>query len=179
MDNEKNNGQNGQQKNRVVPLLSVLCVLLLLILFVLVLGVIRKPQQDPASSSVGAVDPNAQTWQGEQQTYTGPKNTDTIDIPGFDVMNLQAGVTKQAVNLHNPPQNTCYFRITLLLADGTQLYQSGLLEPGTGLYEIELAQTLSAGQYPDATLKYECFTMDEAQSPLNGSEIKLTLNVMN
>ena len=83
------------------------------------------------------------------------------------------------MNLYNPEQNTCYFRMTLLLSDGTQLWQSGLIEPGKGIYDITLEQTLAAGTYEDAVLKYECFAMDDAQTPLNGSEIKLTLNVIN
>lgn len=124
------------------------------------------------------LDENAEDYTGERETYTGEKNTDTIDIPGFDVMNLQAGTTKQSVNLYNPEQNTCYFRMSLLLPDGTELWKSGLVEPGKAIYEITLNQTLEAGEYADATLRYECFAMDEEQTPLNGSEIKMTLNVM-
>lgn len=131
-----------------------------------------------AAPAAAPVDSNATAWQGEQSTYTGQKNTDTIDIPGFDVMNLQANVTEQSVNLYNPPQNSCYFKITLLDPDGSQLWQSGLIEPGMGLYTITLSKALTAGSYENATLKYECYAMDEAQTPLNGSEIKMTLNVM-
>lgn len=124
-------------------------------------------------------DENAQDWTGEQDVYEGEKNTDTIDIPGYGSITLKADSAEQSVNLYNPEQNTCYFRITLLLSDGTQLWQSGLIEPGKGIYDITLEQTLAAGSYEDAVLKYECFAMDDAQTPLNGSEIKLTLNVIN
>lgn len=123
-------------------------------------------------------DENAQDWTGEQDVYEGEKNTDTIDIPGYGSITLKADSAEQSVNLYNPEQNTCYFRITLLLSDGTQLWQSGLIEPGKGIYDITLEQTLAAGTYEDAVLKYECFAMDDAQTPLNGSEIKLTLNVI-
>ena len=124
-------------------------------------------------------DENAQDWTGEQDVYEGEKNTDTIDIPGYGSITLKADASEQSVNLYNPEQNTCYFRMTLLLSDGTQLWQSGLIEPGKGIYDITLEQTLAAGSYEDAVLKYECFAMDDAQTPLNGSEIKLTLNVIN
>ncbi len=124
------------------------------------------------------VDEDAQDYTGDREVYQGEKNTDTIDIPGFDVMNLKAGTTEQSVNLYNPEQNTCYFQMSLLLPDGTQLWKSGLVEPGKAVYEITLNQTLEAGEYENATLKYECFAMDEEQTPLNGSEIKLTLNVL-
>lgn len=124
------------------------------------------------------VDENAEDYTGDREVYQGEKNTDTIDIPGFDVMNLKAGTTEQSVNLYNPEENTCYFRMSLLLADGTILWQSGLVEPGKAIYEITMNQALTAGEYENATLKYECFAMDEEQTPLNGSEIKLTLHVL-
>ncbi|EET58545.1 hypothetical protein BRYFOR_09469 [Marvinbryantia formatexigens DSM 14469] len=124
-------------------------------------------------------DENAEDWTGEQDVYEGEKNTDTIDIPGYGSITLKADSAEQSVNLYNPEQNTCYFRMTLLLSDGTQLWQSGLIEPGKGIYDITLEQTLVTGTYEDAVLKYECFAMDDAQTPLNGSEIKLTLNVIN
>lgn len=136
--------------------------------------------EDTDASPVGGliVDQSAQDWTGEQDVYEGEKNTDTIDIPGYGSITLKADSAEQSMNLYNPEQNTCYFRMTLLLSDGTQLWQSGLIEPGKGIYDITLEQTLAAGTYEDAVLKYECFAMDDAQTPLNGSEIKLTLNVI-
>ena len=124
------------------------------------------------------VDDNARDWEGDKEGYTGKKNTDTIDIPGYGSITLKADTKEQSVNLHNPEQNTCYFQMTLLLSDGTQVWKSGLLEPGKGFYDITLEQTLPAGTYEEAVLKYECFSMNEDQTPLNGSEIKLTLRVL-
>lgn len=128
--------------------------------------------------SVSAVDSTAEEWTGKKETYTGEKNTDTIDIPGFDAMNLKAGSTGQSVNLFNPEQNNCYFKMSILLSDGTVLWESDLVEPGRAIYEMTMNQVLEAGEYQDAVLKYECFAMDPEQSPLNGSEVKLTLNVI-
>lgn len=130
-----------------------------------------------SGDTTAQVETEGEDWTGDQDTYTGKKNTDTIDIPGFDSMTFKAGVTTQSVNLHNPEQNTCYFRITLVLADGTEIWRSKLIEPGKGLHEIELAQALSVGDYEGVTLKYECFSLND-QSPLNGSDIKLTLHVV-
>ena len=130
------------------------------------------------ASATADLDENAEDYTGDREVYQGEKNTDTIDIPGFDVMNLKAGTEEQSVNLYNPEQNTCYFQMSLLLPDGTELWKSGLVEPGKAVYEITLNQMLAAGEYENAMLKYECFAMDEAQTPLNGSEIKLTLNVL-
>ena len=115
---------------------------------------------------------------GKKETYAGDKNTDTIDIPGFDSMNIQADTREQRVNLYNPEQNTCYFKLSIYLNDGTLLWESKLIEPGQAIYELTLNQTLSAGEYETCTLKYECFTMDDWQKPLNGSEVKFTMNVL-
>ena len=131
-----------------------------------------------AKPATADVDDSTEDYTGDRDTYTGKKNTDTIDIPGFDVMNFKAGTTKQSVNLYNPGANTCYFKMTILLNDGTVLWESKLVEPNKAIYEITLNQSLSAGEYKDCTLKYECFKMDEAQTPLNGSEINFTLNVL-
>lgn len=128
--------------------------------------------------SIEKVDNSAEDWTGKKETYSGEKNTDTIDIPGFDAMNLKAGVTGQSVNLFNPEQNNCYFKVSILLSDGTVLWESDLLEPGKAVYEININQALEAGEYENAVLKYQCFAMDAEQTPLNGSEIKLTLNVI-
>lgn len=124
------------------------------------------------------LDENAEDYTGDRSTYTGQKNTDTIDIPGFGSISLQAGATEQSVNFYNPEQNTCYFRMSLLLSDGTELWKSDLVEPGKAIYNITLNQTLETGEYENAILKYECFAMNEEQTPLNGSEIKLTLHVL-
>lgn len=124
------------------------------------------------------LDKNAEDWTGNKDTYTGEKNTDTIDIPGFDVMNIKEGTTKQRVNLYNPQQNTCYFKMTMFLNDGTKLWESNLVKPGKAVYNITLNQSLSKGAYENCILKYECFKMDKEQTPLNGSEIKFTLNVL-
>ena len=124
------------------------------------------------------LDENAEDYTGDRDVYQGEKNTDTIDIPGFGSISLKAGVTEQSVNFYNPEQNTCYFQMSLLLSDGTELWKSDLVEPGKAIYNITLNQTLEAGEYENAVLKYECFSMNEEQTPLNGSEIELTLNVL-
>jgi len=130
------------------------------------------------ASNQAIVDEQAETYTGNKETYTGKKNTETIDIPGFDSINFKADTPNQSVNLYNPEQNICYFKISLYLKDGTRLWESQLIEPGQAIYQIELQQTLTAGTYSESILKYECFSMNEEQTPLNGSEVKCTLNVL-
>lgn len=105
------------------------------------------------------------------------KLTDTIDIPQFGWLNLKADTIEQTLTFDNPPQNFAQFRISILLEDGTVLWTSELIQPGETSAPVTLVQPLPAGEYENAILKYECFRMDEALTPLNGAENRLTLKV--
>lgn len=105
------------------------------------------------------------------------KTENSISIPGFEGLTLQAGEKKQSVALKNPEQNPCYFVITLILDDGTVLWESDYIAPGEISKPITLNQPLEAGTYPNSILRYSCFTLDKNRSPLNGAETKLTLRV--
>ena len=108
---------------------------------------------------------------------TTVKNTNSISIPGYEGLTLIADSKKQTLCLSNPAQNTCYFQISLLLNDGTLLWQSELVEPGETTKPIVLKQKLEEGMYCDAVLRYSCFAMTAEKTPLNGAEIKVTLRV--
>lgn len=41
---------------------------------------------------------------------TEPSEADSISIPGFDFLSLQAGAQEQSMPLYNPENNACYFR---------------------------------------------------------------------
>lgn len=122
------------------------------------------------------VDSSAVDWNGKKKNEVENEER-TIAIPGFETITLKADETKQEVNFHNPDINDCYFKLTLIHHDGALLWKSELIEPGKGMYEIELEKALTAGEFEDAVLKYECFSLTD-QSPLNGSEIKLKLIVV-
>ena len=108
-------------------------------------------------------------------TATVEKNPDSIAVPGYEMLELKAGSKEQSLCMPNPPQNCCYFQICLYLEDGTLLWQSELIEPGTNSKPIVLSKTLEKGMYPNAILRYSCYRMDESLAPLNGAETKLTL----
>lgn len=105
------------------------------------------------------------------------KLTDGIDLPGYKQLTFRAGVTEQNVALQNPPQNFCYIQPSLWLADGELLWRGQLIAPGNTSDAIVLSRPLAAGEYPDAVLRYDCFSMDEEKSPLNGATTQLILNV--
>ena len=147
------------------------CVTLLIVNF-------RQGQNVGAGgeNALAVSDAAVQDWVGDQSSYTGEKNTDTISIPGFDFLNFKANTEEQTVNFYNPPANTCYFKISLIVHNEI-LWQSPLLAPGKAVYDIKMDQTLESGEY-DATLKYECFADAAAETELNGSEIGVVLKVL-
>lgn len=106
---------------------------------------------------------------------TVEKNPDSIAIPGYEMLELKAESREQSLCLPNPPQNCCYFQIYLYMEDGTMLWQSELIAPGTNSKPIVLSKTLEKGMYPNAILRYSCYRMGEELTPLNGAETKLTL----
>ncbi len=99
-----------------------------------------------------------------------------IAIPGYDHIVMKAGQKVQKVELGNPKQNNCYMRIAIILPDGTQLYESGLLEPGQVLTSIEISQELKPGIYEGAILSYSCYGMKEIKE-LNGAKTIFKLEV--
>ena len=123
-----------------------------------------------------------------KKDYSNIVENPNISIPGFESLDFKAGREKQSVNFYNPEENTCYFRISLVLkqrdgagAGGEEvagedtLWTSELIEPGEEVGSITLNKELESGDYP-AILKYECFSLKD-ETPLNGSNVELTLKV--
>lgn len=106
----------------------------------------------------------------EMQTFNP-----SIAIPGYEGLWLEANSKRQNVALSNPQSNTCYFQITLSLEDGTILWESELIAPGTSSKPMRLTEKLEEGTYPNAVLHYSCYRMDKDLTPLNGAQTKLTL----
>lgn len=131
--------------------------------------------------------------QTKQKDYSNIIENPNISIPGYESLAFKAGKKKQSVNFYNPKENTCYFRISLIIeADDGQgtgeavtddnrketeevLWISEYLEPGEEIGSIKLSKELDSGDYP-ATLRYECFSLKD-ETPLNGSKLELTINV--
>lgn len=156
--------KNKKSINKWTVVLSCIAVFLLLLLIIMILCIPPKPAELPNGGSM-------------KQPEQVEKNHDSIAIPGYEGIALKADTKQQTVGLPNPPQNTCYFKITLTLEDGTVLWQSDLVEPGEVSEPIKLKQPLKKGTYPNSLLRYECFTMDGNLSPLNSAATKLTLRV--
>ncbi len=127
--------------------------------------------------------------QKTEKDYSNIEMNPNIAIPGYESLEFKAGKEKQSVDFYNPDENTCFFRISLVVKDETDtangeegnageetvLWTSDFIEPGEHVKSIKLSKELENGEYT-ATLKYECFRLQD-KTPLNGSNVELTLNV--
>ena len=152
-----------RRKGKLVVFVLAAVVLAAVIAALLLMG---RPEKQQAKL------PNGETV---QPSGAVEKRADSIAIPGYEGISLKADSKEQEIGF--PAQNTCYFQISLMLEDGTLLWQSGLVEPGEISEPITLAEPLAAGVYPNALLKFDCYTMDGTMRALNGAATKMTLHV--
>lgn len=158
-----------------------LVLLFLLLLLVLLLGVLLGTQifqKDAGAGSGGislSVDPDAADWNADLPGGDPGTSVEGIAIPGYGKFTFAAGRLEQRVNLGNPRDNPCYFRCSIVLEGGEVLYTSQLIPPGKGVREIRLNRPLEKGIYPRTILRYECFSLDDDHTPLNGAQVVVEL----
>ena len=104
----------------------------------------------------------------------------SIAIPGYDKLTFQAGALTQYVPLENPSENECYFVISIVLPDGTEIYKSGMVAPGAIINCLRLRAVPVAGVYENTILKYSCWNVgdDGELSEVNGANTLFTLEVI-
>lgn len=151
-------------------------ILIILLLLLLLCGGISTYLNSGQSQPIAPnLDSDAVDWHGSQDLEdVGKQNGGTISIPCFENLVFAANKKTQKVNLYNPEKNNCYFVITLIVGEDT-VYQSKMIAPGTGFYEIEINDLLDVGKYA-ATIVYECYSIDDL-SPMNGGAFHFDLHV--
>lgn len=104
----------------------------------------------------------------------------SIAIPGYNKLTFQAGTLTQYVALENPSENECYFVISIVLPDGTEIYKSGMVAPGAVIDCLRLRAVPVAGVYENTILKYSCWNVgdDGELSEVNGANTLFTLEVI-
>ena len=158
----------GAKRSRKSPPLIGLIFLLVAVIAAMLIWIVSN------SMGQGSEDPNP-VGQQTEETEPVEKLTDSISLPGYGGLHLTAGKTEQNLALPNPAENFCQIRISLILEDGTVIWTSELTPPGEQA-QIVLNEALEKGDY-NATLKYDCFQMDESMTPLNGATCQLVLHV--
>ena len=133
----------------------------------------------PAAPTQGVVGEIRTDWDtGIDENSKGSDNTKKtgVQIPGYSTAEMNAGDTSLHISIGNPKSNTCGLYATLRLSDGTVLYKSDLLEPGSGLTDVPLSKSLEKGEY-QAMVLYDCVTLDDSHQKLNSAESEFTLKV--
>lgn len=180
-EEKKENKGSSDKKNKYLLILIVLVVLLIGVIGVFIFLVINDKSSENigiSSDKTGSayVDPNASEWddgiESEKEEIEGK-----ILVPGYSGAQLKAGEKVLKLSIGNPKENTCYLQATLMLEDGTILYESDLLKPGTGYEKIELKQTLEAGEY-EAMVRYQGYTLNEEKAKLNSCDSAFKLIVI-
>lgn len=161
-----------QDKERKEKLKNVFIVNLLILLFIFFDKRQLESKDMLAKNPVfesGTVD-----WTGDKVLKREEASHDTLRIPGFKSMTLEADSHLVDVNLHNPASNKAYMLVRLVLSDTKEiLYESKLIEPGKGLYKIYLRVPVDVGHHR-AQLHYEPYDM-ETLTRLNGAVMNFDL----
>lgn len=156
--------KNGTSKTIIVAIIVFTLIIVVCVLFPLF-------QNNNTGNDVSS----GIRWDGNSITATRDKPEKYITIPCFTDINFVSNQTSQKVNIYNPEENECIMNFSIVLSDGTVIWESDNTHPGYGFHDIELAQPLLPGVY-EARLITRCFTLDK-KSELNGSSFKFKINV--
>ncbi len=157
-------------RERMKQKMSILVVFIAIMLLLTACGA-GDTSERPAGSSPDVEAGDTVERFAEASSGSG----ESIDIPGYESLTLQAGSKSQSVYLQNPEKNAAYFVMTLTLENGETLWKGKELYPGEAFTDIKLNKPLKAGSYA-AILHYDCFSVSDNE-PLNGAEVQLTLTV--
>ena len=100
----------------------------------------------------------------------------SISILGFSELHMKSGELNQSFDFRNPNTNDCYMDITLLLSDGTKLFEIKRIEPGYGIKEVQLNDVLENGDYLNCCFNVQCFSLKD-DTQLNGASMSVDLYV--
>lgn len=147
----------------------ILLIILLLILFDRRSLKANEEVIRPPDFETGSVN-----WSGKKHMDKESVTSDTLQIPGFKSMKVKANSNEVDVNLYNPEKNKAYMILRLVLTDTEELlYESNMIEPGKGLYSINLLSELQEGTYK-AQIHYEPYDMND-YTRLNGAVMNFDL----
>jgi len=76
----------------------------------------------------------------------------SIAVPGYEALTMKADTVKQEISLENPKSNPCYFVISMILEDGTKIWESEYIAPGGRSSPITLTEPLEKGRYENTKL---------------------------
>lgn len=167
MSSDKRN----KKRELVIIAASLVVVIAMIFAGVMIYNMYFKEDGQGSENVAGVISDGWDTGIDNSNSEPG-----SILIPGYSAAEMNEGDTTLHLSIGNPKENDCGFYATLMLKDGTVLYKSELLEPGYGLEEVPLNQTLEKGEY-DALVLYQCVTLDEEHTLKNSAESAFKLYV--
>lgn len=156
---------------QLLPFLFLL-LLSLLLLFFLLSVVLNRPVDNPWNPEI---DPGIHGTLPDSGTDNGNQS---IQINGFTDWSLPAGKTENLpIVLENPEGNPCYFTFSIVLSDGTLLYESKQVPPGNRISSVTISQPLSDGKYEAEIV----ITTNDivTGTPMNSAKSKITIHSVN
>ena len=132
-----------------------------------------QPVQTSQPDTSVDIDPNAGDWTGSKPEDKQPSSKG-IKIPGYPSITIAADSKNVTMALLNPEGNSCYFKFEIVLKDtGKTIFESKYVEPGKAITNVELTESLRAGEYP-AVIKISTLSLD-GKNPLNGANVETVL----
>ena len=168
--------RKGLKKNYTTKVFVLIILALAGVIAVLAGMYLRNRQPEPGAYPSGYVTSWSVDIPEEVQEQVQSQSQEQILAPGYGNMSAEAGADTLRISIGNPPENHCYLQASLVMEDGTVLFTSGLLEPGTGYTEIPLSRKLDPGEY-NVYVRYQGFAMDSSRSELNSIESAFVLTV--
>ena len=166
--------QKNKKKIAVILTISVLLSIGSAVMGILTWkGFFNKQPEEKGEGVVGVI---VDDWETGIEDNTNSEERRGTQIPGYSSAEMNEGDTTLRIKIGNPKENGVGLYATFKLFDGTVLYESPLLEPGQGLDEIPLSQTVKKGTY-DAMVVYQCVALNAEHTPLNAAESGLKLIV--
>jgi hypothetical protein len=161
---------NGSMKNKkTLVLVLVIAALCAVVVYMLIKP--GAPNDDTGNGVSGTI---SEGW--DPGIDQGGVEATGIQIPGYKDAKMKEGDTTLHLSIGNPKDNKAGFYATVQLEDGTVLYASSLLEPGYGIKDLPLKQTLQKGTY-DAFVTFQIVSLDEAHAPMNTARSAFKLYV--
>lgn len=106
------------------------------------------------------------------------RSSQSIQINGFTDWSLPAEETENLpILLENPKGNPCYFTFSIILSDGTLLYESKQIPPGNHIGFITINQPLTEGKYAAELIIRTNDTRTGA--PMNSAKSKINIHSVN
>lgn len=168
------NNENNSKKKKIIIIITLIIIIILMLLCCIGFKGCKDKENNPNNSPTPTmpIDDSEIDWDKEHE-----KGEETIyemeytEIPGY--ANLYVSQDKQGINLHNPPQNTVYFKYSIYEKDKL-LFESDLISPDK-MVQWKAYEQLSQGEH-NLTFIVSCYDL-KTQANCNGATQDVTLTV--